>query len=267
MGAFIGASVWACSSSTPTGYGDGSSNNGSGSNSTNSTHGTNTGYGTNTNNTSNGNTGANTTSVGNNTTTTAGGGTTTAATTVVGSSSSTCGSCSAAAATGGLALATGCKQSTVGTGGYAYPYGDYKDMSGAPTSCASTSCISDASLCAAGTTVPAGATYACYGTGFGLETGGVAIGATGISFTLSGTLPTGGGQVVLVTAAGSYCALFTATGAQTIDYTKFNTKCYDSPPDGTALPAGATVTKVNFQVSSSSTASQTWALCLSALSL
>jgi hypothetical protein len=151
-------------------------------------------------------------------------------------------------------------QSTVGTGGYAYSYGDY--AAAACSSGGSTSCVNTSTLCAAGSTALAGATYACYGSGFGFNTGGVAIGTTGVSLTLSGTLPAGGGQIILVSGATSYCALFTTAGAQTIPYSMFSTTCYTPTTPGTVLPAGSTVDKLNVQVSSSSTVTQTWSLCL-----
>ncbi|MCL2450793.1 MAG: hypothetical protein FWD17_17765 [Polyangiaceae bacterium] len=168
-----------------------------------------------------------------------------------------------APSTGGITL-NYCMQSTLGSGGYAYPFGDYQTASSC-ASAGSTACVNQSTLCGAGTTVPQGATYACYGNGFGVDVGTGTVTATGLSFTLSGTLPASGGQIQVADSSGTtYCAEIKKTGAQTVAWSDFNTLCYNTPPDGGTFP-GDVVSKVLIQVNSS-TANQTWSLCLSDIS-
>jgi hypothetical protein len=73
---------------------------------------------------------------------------------------------------------------------------------------------------------------------------------TGVTVKLN-NIPTGGARVQ-ITVPGTtmpYCAALTATTNGTeIPWASFNTKCYDTPADGTALTAAPMATNVQVQV-------------------
>jgi hypothetical protein len=50
-----------------------------------------------------------------------------------------------------------------------------------------------------------------------------------------------------------------------VPWASFNTKCYDTPPDGVALTAAPSSTHVEFQVPSAA-AVEAWDFCVTALS-
>jgi hypothetical protein len=107
--------------------------------------------------------------------------------------------------------------------------------------------------------------YAVYGGGIGFSlsqpmgtTASMPVQATGtgIAYTVS-SLPANGLRVNVKTASSAdvYCAPVT-TASGTIPWASFNTKCFDSPVDGTAL-AGvpADLTLIEFQFVTATTAS------------
>ena len=166
-----------------------------------------------------------------------------------------------------------CKQTTVGSGGYAFQLVD------CATAGCSTACVDSTTLCGAGTTGVQNATYTIYGSGFGFDVSeGVGTGAkptitptaTGLSYSVD-SLPTNGLQIVLSSpafpASAGPCYLIKPGGAATgtILWGSFNTKCYDNPPDGTPFTQASGITGINFQVPAT-TAASTWNFCVTAIS-
>ncbi len=276
---FLGATVWACSSGTNTGFGnDTSSGNVNSSSSMSSNNGggnSNTSYGGPGSSTTNGNT-----STGGNTSAIVGSSSTAASSSIIGGTTAGCGmppvACSANPATGAIPLAN-CFQSMFGSGGYAYPVSDSMKGGG------SMACVNTGNLCGSGNTqigmtIASTGQYA-YGSGIGFDLGATPGGGTGtpatitkssLSFTLSAAVPANGMQVQVTSGGVAYCAEVAAgaTGPQTIPWTTFNTLCYNNPPDGGTLPAPATsdtISKILFQVNSGPMTT-TWSFCVTALS-
>jgi hypothetical protein len=90
-----------------------------------------------------------------------------------------------------------------------------------------------------------------YGVGLQLQFASTQVTGSGLTVTLS-NFPPFGAQAILV--PGLYCAELTGT-TNTIPWASFNTKCYDTPPDGTALDGGApAISQVKIQAQSGPTA-------------
>lgn len=205
--------------------------------------------------------------------TTATTGTTTGASTTTGT---TTGSTCSAASAGGIALMMNYLPASamIGMGGYAYAY---SDMSvGGP----SNACVDSNALCGSGSSGPANtmavgtvAAYGYYGGGIGVNLNqAMGAGTTMMTYTATGAgvtyalsvLPAGA-RLVIDNAGTDYCANLTSASG-TVMWSSFNTKCYDSPADGTALAAAPSATHVEFQVPASMTA-ETWAFCVTTLTL
>jgi hypothetical protein len=117
-------------------------------------------------------------------------------------------------------------------------------------------------FCGMGTTVAQNATNSNWGAGIGINvaqtmgstltngTWPVPLASTGIKYNLT-TLPTAGRLVITngtaTDGSDDYCVELTSAGT-TIPWTMFNTKCYDTTPDGTALTgAPQMLNSVKFQ--------------------
>jgi hypothetical protein len=159
--------------------------------------------------------------------------------------------------------------------GAVYAFGDTGPFT---TFCASTS-----AACLAGTTTPDNPPlYTYYGIGLGINLGPavaanpqgnpnpVQLGGTGIAIKLSSLPATGARLIVTVgqtaTAAGTdYCAPVT-TFTATIPWASFNTKCYDTPPDGLALVGAPATPHIELLVPSG-TIEQSSNVCIDALAI
>jgi hypothetical protein len=136
----------------------------------------------------------------------------------------------------------------MGDSGYMYAYGD---MGPGTTYCAGAN-----EACLAGTTSPVNPpSYSYYGIGLGINLG-PAVGSNppnpvqlmgfGITVKLS-NVPAGGARVVLTVAGADYCAPIT-TNPITIPWRNFNTLCYNTPPNGTALATAPATPHIEVQV-------------------
>jgi hypothetical protein len=155
--------------------------------------------------------------------------------------------------------------SVFGMGGYAYGYADTGG---------STACVDATSFCGMGISAAINPpTYSNFGGGIGVNidqamgTGTAANSyaptGAGVTYTLS-NLPAAGVRMVIGNGTNDYCApLVSATG--TVTWAEFNTKCYDTPPDGLALTSAPPTVHVEFQVPSVA-AAQSWDFCVTALS-
>jgi hypothetical protein len=178
----------------------------------------------------------------------------------------------------------------IGTGGYAYAYGDYSITANPGTS---TSCISSTQLCAKGSidldnytaTLPAGQDHYGAGIGFNLSQAQatdctspaimpytVPSGSMGISYTLS-NLPMGGARLIIgnaVTAADGtvtgtdYCAPIAAASG-TILWTQFNSECWTDMGTFLTGPPTAPI-HINIGLPSSATMTSTFDFCVTAMS-
>jgi hypothetical protein len=139
----------------------------------------------------------------------------------------------------------------MGDSGYLYAYGD---MGPATVYCAGTS-----EACLAGTTsVVNPPSYSNYGIALGINLG-PAVGQgppnpvqlTGMGLTVKlSNIPPGGARVILTVAGQDYCAVISSNPI-TIPWSGFNTKCYDQPPDGTALTIPPATPHIEVQADSS----------------
>jgi hypothetical protein len=135
-------------------------------------------------------------------------------------------------------MCTGGKCTIMGDSGYEFGYGDMGPMT--------KWCIGANAACLAGTMTPVNPpTYSYYGIGIGINLGPTPEGGTmPAPVQLSGTnltvklsnLPTGGARALVNVGGTDYCAVLSGASS-TIPWTMFNSKCYDSPPDGMALTA------------------------------
>jgi hypothetical protein len=129
------------------------------------------------------------------------------------------------------------KCTVMGNSGYEYGYGDMGPMT--------TYCIGANEACLAGTMSPVNPpSYSNYGIAIGINLGPamapmeptpVQLSGTGLTVKLS-NFPPNGARALVKVAGVDYCATLTAASS-TVMWTSFNTKCYDSPPDGMALTA------------------------------
>lgn len=86
----------------------------------------------------------------------------------------------------------------------------------------------------------------------------------GIFYTVT-SLPSTGLRLDVVGADGTvYCANLTVTSGM-VPWATFNTKCYDTPEDGTALTAAPLTSEVEFQAAPNA-AAVSWDFCVTALS-
>jgi hypothetical protein len=185
-------------------------------------------------------------------------------TTAASSSSGSSGTCSPTADANALACPAGL--CAIGNGGYDFTFSDTGPMT--------TICVAANSACAKGTLTPANPpSYSYYGAGLGINLGPAADGGmpapvqltgTGISVTLS-NLPAGGARLQITVGGVSYCAPLT-TASATVPWASFNTKCYDSPPDGVALTAAPASTNVEISLPSG-TAEQSFDFCIESITL
>jgi hypothetical protein len=72
-----------------------------------------------------------------------------------------------------------------------------------------------------------------------------------ITFTATTTLPL---RAQLSAGSTNYCYSITGTSPVTIPYGSFNTKCYDSPPDGVAYTTTTPISAFQLQVAGASAA-------------
>jgi hypothetical protein len=284
MIACIGAAVWACGSSTPTGYGDNTNGNGSnssnnnGSNNNSSSH-SNSGYGSNTGN----NNGSSTTGNNNNSTTNNNNGSTSTGNNNPGTSSTAsqgtgmaCGmpaiACSAAVTSGAVATANCFYTGTKGGGSNFY----FADGMG------STACVDANALCSKGTTAAQGSppNYSIYGAGFGFQVnqtsnygdaGSPTLGAS-LSWAVSGTPPPSfriGISAFSGPCSGSSgCCYQTAAGAMsgTIMWNQFVTDCWDgASADGGTFSTSDGLFEIKFQANAGSAATS-YDYCVTSIS-
>jgi hypothetical protein len=298
MGIIVGG-AFACSSSNGGGgfpEGSDGGNGGNNSNPSGSTSGTyttsNSSGGTYTTSSSSGTTGTYTTSS-SGTYTTSSSGTTSGSTTSSGSTA-TGGAYSGPTDSSAIKAMTA---GSMGCGGYyditglgsGYAFA-FTDATTDTTSCATvtpmgkcpaspTTIASDATaLCASGTTSVVNAPdYTCYGGGFGINLGQMMGGttntpinapsaSTGIAYSLTGyTSASNGMRIQVAVGTTNYCAVLMAASGS-VKWSDFNTKCYDTPADGTALsgpPQG--LSQIEFQVNAGSS-SFTFGVCIDSLS-
>jgi hypothetical protein len=136
--------------------------------------------------------------------------------------------------------------------GYAYTFGDTYGTTFLP--------MTPTSLMSMGNIVAvSGSMYSYAGLAFNLgqsNAGGntntpVTPTGTGLTFNYTATNPAGTAlRVQISDGTNSWCA--TAVNAQSIPYSSFNTKCYDSPPDGTAYAKQA-INAIQLQVAGGTT--------------
>ncbi len=190
------------------------------------------------------------------------------------------GPCQATAAAGAIAL-TGTYQSAVAMGGYAYAYNDGPPWGMCPTP--STICVDSTALCTAGvTSSQRGSDYSCFGGGVGFNLNQVVSTAgesppalayaipsdsPGIAYILSAPkLPSAGLEVVIDHAGLDFCAVLTTVSGRAA-WSSFNSKCYDTPPDGVPLagpPDDATY--INFQIGSPMCTTEPFDFCVNYVS-
>jgi hypothetical protein len=70
----------------------------------------------------------------------------------------------------------------------------------------------------------------------------------------------------LLTSAASYCAPIASIPA-TLTWAEFNTKCYDTPPDGASVTGAPAVSGVEVLVLPSNTAGESFDFCVEQLTL
>jgi hypothetical protein len=161
-----------------------------------------------------------------------------------------------------------------GTGGYAFAFSDSSGMA-APLGTATAS-VGMTAFCGCGTDDAQNPpSYSFYGGGVGVNlsqamtTGStmeaIAQSGTGVTYAVT-SLPTNGLRVQVIDSGGtSYCFDATAKSGM-IPWAMFNTKCYDTTPDGDALPTADMLTQLEFLVPSNTTANAAWDFCVTALS-
>ena len=148
-----------------------------------------------------------------------------------------------------------------------YDFG-YKDIGPMTTFCLATN-----AACMKGTlTAVNPPSYSYYGAGLGINLGPIVggttmpapvqLGGTGISIALS-SFPASGLRVQVTVGGVAYCASL-ATASATIPWAGFNTKCYDSPPDGVALTGAPAATDIEVQVPAGST-EESYDFCITSL--
>jgi hypothetical protein len=138
----------------------------------------------------------------------------------------------------------------MGNAGNEFSYGDMGPMT--------TFCTAANAACLGGTMSPVNPpTYSYFGIGIGINLR-MTVGAdTPAPVQLSGTsvtirlnkLPTSRAELIVTSGGMDYCALI-PTATATIPWTSFNTKCYDSPPDGIALTGAPATPHIQVQVDS-----------------
>jgi hypothetical protein len=152
---------------------------------------------------------------------------------------------------------------SIGNGGYDFTYSD----TGPNTAI----CIAKNSVCVVGTL--SAQSSSDYGAGVGINLGPaldagspapVQLTGTGITVKLS-NIPAGGARLQVTVGGTAYCAAIT-TNPATIPWASFNTKCYDSPPDGTALTGAPATTNVEISLPSGST-EQSFNFCVEQITL
>jgi len=149
--------------------------------------------------------------------------------------------------------------------GYDFGYKDTGPMT--------TFCLATNAACMKGTlTAVNPPSYSYYGAGLGINLGPIVggttmpapvqLGGTGISIALS-SFPASGLRVQVTVGGVAYCASL-ATASATIPWAGFNTKCYDSPPDGVALTGAPAATDIEVQVPAGST-EESYDFCITSL--
>jgi hypothetical protein len=188
-----------------------------------------------------------------------------------GSAAPTCSSpstCTATVASNAIPLSCGYAAASlpggVTPGGYTFAFSD---------SGGSTACVDATAFCASGISAAANATFTNFGGGIGVNldqqsappstVNSVSLAGTqGVSYALSNLPP--GARIAVESGGTQFCSNLTSASG-TVPWGSFNTKCFDSPPDGVALtPASALATSIQFEVPSATTA-QTWSFCVTAL--
>ena len=134
-----------------------------------------------------------------------------------------------------------------------------------------TICMAANTVCVVGTL--SASSSADYGAGLGINLAPagdagmpppVQLAGTGITVKLS-NIPAGGARLQVTVGGTPYCAAIT-TNPATIPWASFNTKCYDSVPDGVALSAAPATPNVEISLPSGST-EQSFDFCVEQLTL
>ncbi len=178
-----------------------------------------------------------------------------------GSTGTTCGASFAVQSTGFVTM-----PSKAGTcwSGYAYTYVDTYGSTVSPSSPTPgySACGSPCSLTMTGNILAVtGTNYSFEGLGFGLGqiAGGtanaeVAPSGTGLTIAFANTTPaTLPLRAQITDGTTTWCYTVTGASPVTIPYASFNTKCYDTPPDGTAY-AKAPINAIQLQIAGGTTA-------------
>jgi len=158
-----------------------------------------------------------------------------------------------------------CSVGSPAVSGYDFGYKDIGPMT--------TFCLATNAACMKGTlTAVNPPSYSYYGAGLGINLGPIVggttmpapvqLGGTGISIALS-SFPASGLRVQVTVGGVAYCASL-ATASATIPWAGFNTKCYDSPPDGVALTGAPAATDIEVQVPAGST-EESYDFCITSL--
>ncbi len=138
------------------------------------------------------------------------------------------------------------------------------------------------SFCGQGTTVPAGPTFACYGSGIGVSVaqatdGGDAGGVTslapaGLTWAVS-VVPAFGLRLIVTAPSGpcvgpNGCCYDPPVGATSgvAPWSAFTTTCYDAGDAGAGFNPAAGLTQLNFAAISSQASGENWAFCVTTLS-
>ena len=148
--------------------------------------------------------------------------------------------------------------------GYAYNFADAMSTITPPTSMTYATCGTTCALTAMGMVAIANAAnnYATYaGIGFNInqdQSGGTAAptltpAGTSLTITFTGTTGSLPLRAQLSDGTTNWCYAITGTSPVTIPYASFNTKCYDSPADGTAY-AKNPINAFQLQVAGAATA-------------
>jgi hypothetical protein len=132
----------------------------------------------------------------------------------------------------------------LGKGGYEYAYGDMGP--------ATIYCVGRDQACLKGQTSPVNPPLnTFFGIGIAINLGKTTpltplqLTGSGLTVKLS-NVPAGGARVFVTASGVDYCAAI-STNPINIPWVNFNTKCYDTPPDGVPLSAAPATTRIAVQ--------------------
>lgn len=198
------------------------------------------------------------------------GGATITSTATTGAATSTSGSsCAGTPAAGPVALApmngfVSCSSNTVGVEGYFYTFDD-----GTSTITPADFSAAGMEICASGTAETADEDFTVWGAGVGFNLAdeatwdATAAGISGVSFTVTGMLPTNFRFIVTEPGDKGYCYNVTSE-SNTVTFAETNSACWDD--SGTA-PNPANLVAIQWQVSTSMDGPQDFNFCITNIQL